>query len=75
LTDGDIRVSRNYLREVISPLGSKEFGAVTSFYRGVAEKNLGAELEDIGAASGVLCRCANGHLDGGNDVLGWAPQL
>jgi ceramide glucosyltransferase len=51
LTDGDIRVSRNYLREVISPLKGEEFGAVTSFYRGVAEKNLGAELEDIGAAS------------------------
>jgi ceramide glucosyltransferase len=51
LTDGDVRVSRNYLREVIAPLADKEVGAVTSFYRGVAEKNLGAELEDIGAAS------------------------
>src|SRR5712672_1655384 len=51
LTDGDIRVSRNYLREVIAPLVDQEVGAVTSFYRGVAEKNLGAELEDIGAAS------------------------
>jgi ceramide glucosyltransferase len=51
LTDGDIRVNRNYLREVIAPLADQEVGAVTSFYRGVAEKNLGAELEDIGAAS------------------------
>ena len=51
LTDGDIRVSRNYLREVIAPLGDRRIGAVTSFYRGIAEKNLGAELETIGAAS------------------------
>jgi ceramide glucosyltransferase len=51
LTDGDIRVSRNYLREVIAPLGDRRVGAVTSFYRGIAEKNLGAELEAIGAAS------------------------
>jgi len=51
LTDGDIRVNRNYLREVIAPLADQEVGVVTSFYRGVAEKNLGAELEDIGAAS------------------------
>jgi ceramide glucosyltransferase len=51
LTDGDIRVSRNYLREVIAPLGDRKVGAVTSFYRGIAEENLGAELEAIGAAS------------------------
>jgi ceramide glucosyltransferase len=51
LTDGDIRVSRNYLREVIAPLADRKVGAVTSFYRGIAEKNLGAELEAIGAAS------------------------
>lgn len=51
LTDGDIRVSRNYLREVIAPLADRKVGAVTSFYRGIAERNLGAELEAIGAAS------------------------
>ena len=58
LTDGDIRVAPNYLREVIAPLNDKAVGAVTSFYRAIAEKNLGAELEAIGAAgdffAGVL---------------------
>jgi len=51
LTDGDIRVSRDYLREVIAPLEDRRVGAVTSFYRGIAEGNLGAQLEAIGAAS------------------------
>ena len=51
LTDGDIRVSPRYLQEVTAPLNDKRVGAVTSFYRGIAEKNLGAELEAIGAAS------------------------
>ena len=51
LTDGDVRVGPNYLREVVAPFVDQSTGAVTSFYRGIAEKNLGAELEAIGASS------------------------
>ena len=51
LTDGDVRVTPTYLREVVAPFADRSVGAVTSFYRGIAEKNLGAELEAIGAAS------------------------
>ena len=51
LTDGDVRVTPTYLREVVAPLADRSVGAVTSFYRGIAEENLGAELEAIGAAS------------------------
>ena len=51
LTDGDVRVGPNYLREVVAPFADKKVGAVTSFYRGIAEKNLGAEMEALGAAS------------------------
>jgi ceramide glucosyltransferase len=51
LTDGDIGVSPGYLREVVAPFADSKVGAVTSFYRAIAEKNLGAELEAVGAAS------------------------
>jgi ceramide glucosyltransferase len=51
LTDGDIRVSPSYLREVVAPFADSEIGAVTSFYRSIAERNLAAELEAVGAAS------------------------
>jgi ceramide glucosyltransferase len=51
LTDGDVRVGPNYLREVVAPFVEESIGAVTSFYRGIAERNLGAELEAIGASS------------------------
>src|SRR6266478_6063736 len=51
LTDGDVRVGPNFLREVVAPLADKKVGAVTSFYRGIAEKNLGAEFEAVGASS------------------------
>src|SRR5262249_1531138 len=51
LTDGDVRVDVNYLREVVAPFADPATGAVTSFYRAIAERNFGAELEAIGAAS------------------------
>ncbi len=51
LSDGDVRVGPYFLREVVAPLAQESTGAVTCFYRSVAEKNLGAELEAIGAAS------------------------
>jgi ceramide glucosyltransferase len=51
LTDGDVRVGPSYLREVVAPFADEGTGAVTSFYRGIAEKNLAAQIEAIGAAS------------------------
>ncbi len=50
-TDGDVRVGPRYLREVVAPLADRKTGAVTCFYRGIAEKNLGAEIEAVGASS------------------------
>jgi ceramide glucosyltransferase len=51
LTDGDVRVGPCYLREVVAPLADNKIGAVTCFYRGIAENNLGAEIEAVGASS------------------------
>jgi ceramide glucosyltransferase len=51
LTDGDVRVGPRFLCEVAAPLANPKIAAVTSFYRGIAEKNLGAQIEAIGASS------------------------
>jgi ceramide glucosyltransferase len=51
LTDGDVRVGPNYLREMTAPLADPRVGAVTSFYGAIAERNLGAEIEAVGASS------------------------
>lgn len=51
LTDGDVRVGPSYLREVVAPLANRTTGAVTSFYRAIAERNLWAEIEAVGASS------------------------
>jgi ceramide glucosyltransferase len=51
LTDGDVRVGPHYLREVVAPFADASVGAVTSFYRGIAEPSIGAEMEAVGASS------------------------
>ena len=51
LTDGDVRVGPRFLCELVAPLADDKIGAVTSFYLGIVEKNLGAELEAVGASS------------------------
>lgn len=50
-SDGDVRVGPNYLREMAAPFKDPGVGVVSCFYRGIAEPNLGAELEAVGAAS------------------------
>jgi ceramide glucosyltransferase len=50
-SDGDVRVGPNYLKEVIAPFADPGVGVVSCFYRGVAQPNLPAQLEAIGAAS------------------------
>jgi ceramide glucosyltransferase len=51
LTDGDVCVGPCFLVEAVAPLADRRIGAVTSFYRGIAEKNLWAEIEAVGASS------------------------
>jgi len=50
-SDGDVRVGPNYLKEVIAPFRDSRVGVVSCFYRGVAQANLAAEIEAVGATS------------------------
>jgi ceramide glucosyltransferase len=58
VSDSDVRVSRNYIREVVSPFARPEVGAVTCLYRGVADDGLWTRLEAAGMSvemtAGVL---------------------
>jgi len=51
ITDGDVRVGPDYLRNVVAPFAENATGAVTSLYRGIAERNLFGQLEALGAAT------------------------
>lgn len=58
ISDSDVRVTPNYIREVVAPFVNAKVGAVTCLYRGVANKGLWAKLEAAGMSiemtSGVL---------------------
>ena len=53
-SDGDVRVGPNYLREVVAPFRDPAVGVVSCLYRGIAQNNLWAELEAVGAASDFI---------------------
>jgi ceramide glucosyltransferase len=58
ISDSDVKVTRNYVREVVAPFADAKVGAVTCLYRGVADKGLWAKLEAAGMSvemtAGVL---------------------
>lgn len=58
VSDSDVRVGEEYLREVVAPFADKKVGAVTCLYRGIAGKGLWSKLEAAGMSiemsSGVL---------------------
>jgi ceramide glucosyltransferase len=58
ISDSDVRVTRNYIREVVAPFADKTVGAVTCLYRGVADHGVWSKLEATGMSiemtAGVL---------------------
>jgi ceramide glucosyltransferase len=58
IVDSDIRVSRDYLRKVLSPLSDKRVGLVTCLYRAAETPDFASKLEAVGItaefAAGVL---------------------
>lgn len=47
MNDSDVRVDQNYLRNVAGPFTKPGVGAVTAFYRGMAEGGLAAKLQGL----------------------------
>jgi ceramide glucosyltransferase len=47
ISDSDVRVAPNYLREVATRFADPQVGVVTAFFRGVTRGSLGAELEAL----------------------------
>ncbi len=59
ISDSDVRVDRNYVRDVVSPFGDAGVGAVTCLYRGVAAQGglwsrIEAAAMSVEMSAGVL---------------------
>ena len=63
-SDGDVRVSPDYLRNVVAEFADPAVGVVSCFYRGVAEKNFWAQVEAVGAASDFFAGAVVASLPG-----------
>jgi len=48
MSDSDVRVEADYLKEVIAPFANPEVGAVTAFYRSLSAGNLMSNLDALG---------------------------
>ena len=63
-SDGDVRVSPDYLKNVVAEFADPAVGVVSCFYRGVAEKNFWAQVEAVGAASDFFAGAVVASLPG-----------
>lgn len=58
ISDSDVRVTSDYIREVAAPFADAKVGAVTCLYRGIADRGLWSRLEATGMSiemtAGVL---------------------
>jgi ceramide glucosyltransferase len=73
MTDSDVRVGTEYLRELVAPFADPSVGAVTSFYRCAGGGTLAADLAMLGMCSDSLpCALIARKLEGGVQfAFGW----
>src|SRR6266849_5225884 len=73
MTDSDVRVERDYLREVVAPFADEAVGGVTSFCRCMGGGTLAADLDMLGMCmdsvpSALVARRLEGKVQ---FVFGW----
>jgi ceramide glucosyltransferase len=73
MTDSDVRVGADYLRELVAPFADPTVGAVTSFYRCMGGGTLAADLAMLGMCSDSLPTAVIARkLEGGVQfAFGW----
>src|SRR6266852_5135007 len=73
MNDSDVRVERDYLKEVIAPFADPEVGAVTAFYKSLSAGNVASNLDALGmymdsAPAALVAKKIEGRL---TFAFGW----
>ena len=73
MSDSDVRVEPDYLKQVIAPFADREVGAVTAFYKSLSAGNLVSNLDALGmymdsAPSALVAKKIEGRLQ---FAFGW----
>jgi len=73
MSDSDVRVEPDYLKEVIAPFANPEVGAVTAFYKSLSAGNLASNLDSLGmymdsAPGALVARKVEGKM---RFAFGW----
>jgi len=54
ISDSDVRVARDYLREIVKPMADPRVGLVSNLIRGIESRSIGALLENLHLNSFVI---------------------
>ena len=73
MSDSDVRVDSDYLRNVVGPFSDPKVGVVTALYRGIPGRSLASGLEDLGmytdsAPAALVARKLEGNM---RFAFGW----
>jgi ceramide glucosyltransferase len=73
MSDSDVRVEPDYLKDVVAPFADPEVGAVTAFYKSLSAGNLASNLDALGmymdsAPSALVARKIEGKM---KFAFGW----
>jgi ceramide glucosyltransferase len=73
MSDSDVRVEPDYLKQVTAPFADQEVGAVTTFYKSLSAGNLASNLDALGmymdsAPSALVAKKIEGRLQ---FAFGW----
>lgn len=73
ISDSDVRVDEDYLRQVVAPFADSQVGVVTTFYRGIPIRGVMSKLDALGmytesAPSALVARKLEGKMQ---FAFGW----
>lgn len=77
ISDSDVRVESDYLRNVVAPFSDPQMGVVTALYRGISGRGLTSALADLGmytdsAPGALVARKLEGKM---RFAFGWTMAI